>query len=176
MTAGDEKFLSRWSRRKQAEGEAPAEEAPGTDDEPVSEGEEAAAFDPAELPDIDGLDKESDFTAFMKDGVPEELRNRALRKLWTTDPVFANLDGLNDYDEDFGEIMRTGAAAMRKFAAQEAEKARQAALAEADGDGEDGEEEEETAVDDTVPEAEESGIAGDGSPQTVADDDLPESA
>jgi hypothetical protein len=33
--------------------------------------------------------------------VPEQLRKRALRKLWRLNPVFANLDGLNDYDEDF---------------------------------------------------------------------------
>jgi hypothetical protein len=33
--------------------------------------------------------------------VPETLRRKALRKLWRLNPVFANLDGLNDYDEDF---------------------------------------------------------------------------
>ncbi|MEE9587788.1 MAG: DUF3306 domain-containing protein, partial [Hyphomicrobiaceae bacterium] len=44
---------------------------------------------------------ESDFTRFMKAGVPEAIRRRALRQLWLSDPVLANLDGLNDYDEDF---------------------------------------------------------------------------
>ena len=37
----------------------------------------------------------------MKEGVPTELRNRALRKLWRVNPVFGHLDGLNDYDGDF---------------------------------------------------------------------------
>jgi hypothetical protein len=33
--------------------------------------------------------------------VPEFLRKRALRVLWRSNPVLANLDGLNDYDDDF---------------------------------------------------------------------------
>ena len=37
----------------------------------------------------------------MAKGVPEVLRRQALRKLWRLNPVLANLDGLNDYDEDF---------------------------------------------------------------------------
>ena len=37
----------------------------------------------------------------MKAGVPEFLRKRALRVLWRSNPVLANLDGLNDYDDDF---------------------------------------------------------------------------
>ena len=30
--------------------------------------------------------------------MPEHLKQAALRKLWLSNPVFANLDGLNDYD------------------------------------------------------------------------------
>jgi hypothetical protein len=47
------------------------------------------------------LDAQSDFTPFMRAGVPPALRNQALRLLWRLDPALANLDGLNDYDEDF---------------------------------------------------------------------------
>ena len=36
--------------------------------------------------------------------VPEALKRAALRKLWGSDPVLANLDGLNDYGEDFNVI------------------------------------------------------------------------
>ena len=32
---------------------------------------------------------------------PERLRNRALRKLWLTNPVLANLDDLVEYGEDY---------------------------------------------------------------------------
>ncbi|MGD9868669.1 MAG: DUF3306 domain-containing protein [Hyphomicrobiales bacterium] len=51
--------------------------------------------------DFDALDARSDYKQFMKQGVPEWARQKALRKLWTSDPVFANLDGLVDYGEDF---------------------------------------------------------------------------
>src|SRR3546814_6588933 len=44
---------------------------------------------------------ESDFTVFLQDGVPEELRRMALQRLWRLDPVFANLDGLLEYGEDY---------------------------------------------------------------------------
>ncbi len=134
MTGTGENFIGRWSRRKQAERDAvdaPAtEDAPEPEHEATAEDGDDAAIDPADLPDIDGLGKDSDFTVFMQNGVPEALRNRALRKLWTTDPVLANLDGLNDYDEDFGAIMRTGAAAMRRIAAAEARKAETVAKAD----------------------------------------------
>ncbi|WP_439514738.1 DUF3306 domain-containing protein [Oceanibaculum nanhaiense] len=63
--------------------------------------EQDAAIDPSELPDIDSLTAESDFTAFMRKGVPKTLQRKALRKLWASDPVLACLDGLNDYEEDF---------------------------------------------------------------------------
>ncbi len=53
------------------------------------------------LPDIDGLDRDSDYTQFMAKDVPAALTRAALRKLWRSDPLFANLDKLNDYDEDF---------------------------------------------------------------------------
>jgi len=55
----------------------------------------------ADLPPIEELSAQSDYTVFLKKNVPEVLRRRALRKLWVSDPVLANLDGLNDYDEDF---------------------------------------------------------------------------
>ena len=41
------------------------------------------------------------FKEFLKKNVPEHLKKRALRKLWLTNPIFADLDGMNEYDEDF---------------------------------------------------------------------------
>lgn len=100
----DEGFLQRWSRRKA--------EARSADVEPVEEpnapaeaGEEApdtpAPVDLADLPDIDSLDASSDFSVFMRPGVPEHLRTQALRKMWRTDPIFSKLDGLVEYGEDY---------------------------------------------------------------------------
>lgn len=108
MADSDDSFVSRWSRRKQAGRPETAEQdkalvVPEAPDggEPVPR--ETAASDElvAALPDIETLTEESDFTAFLQQGVPEALRRKALRRLWRLNPVFANLDGLNDYDEDF---------------------------------------------------------------------------
>jgi hypothetical protein len=110
VAGGDEKFIQRWSRLKQAEAEPPIEaeiagESAMGDLEAVEE--EAPAAEEVELPDVDSLDKDSDYTGFLAEGVPEALRNKALRKLWLSDPVLANLDGLNDYDEDFTLLFKT---------------------------------------------------------------------
>lgn len=105
-----ESFLGRWSRRKLDDEEArAAEEAlpddPSSEPEPAEaefakpEAAESAEPHPTELIDIETLDYSSDFTQFMAKGVPVAVKRRALRKLWTSNPVLANLDGLNDYED-----------------------------------------------------------------------------
>lgn len=153
----DEPLISRWSRRKQQQREQ-TEAAEAAAGEPPAEAEGAAAGEtPPELPDIDNLDKDSDFTAFMQEGVPEDLRSRALRKLWLSDPMFAEIDGLDDYDEDVGAILKAGAKAMRKLA--EAAKRESAGPESAAGDPA----EEAAAVG-----ADEVATRGDGAAQSVA--------
>ena len=102
-------LFARWSRRKlaakaevpeepaAAPGAAPVPDVPEADEDPVLK----ANREEAEAIDIDALTYESDFSPFLKSGVPGILRRRALRKLWTSHPVLANVDGLNDYDMDF---------------------------------------------------------------------------
>lgn len=83
--------------------------APGTQLEPAgvavaeTERTEDQDLDIEELEsiDIEAMDFDADFTKFMQPGVPERLRQRALRRLWGTNPILANVDGLNDYDEDY---------------------------------------------------------------------------
>ena len=109
MADHDGGFVARWSRRKR--GEEPREDAETSEEAAPAprgtESGEAAAAEPvetdivAQLPDIESLDESADFTVFLEKGVPEELRKRALRRLWRLNPVFANLDGLAEYDEDF---------------------------------------------------------------------------
>ncbi len=110
MTASDDGFVSRWSRRKdQARTAEPKDKLEAALQEPAGKAvpdsaPESAAPDeaiPEDLPDPDTLTADSDFTVYLKDGVPEELRQRALRRLWRSNPIFANLDGLNDYDLDY---------------------------------------------------------------------------
>ncbi len=94
-----------WSRRKarvaeEAEAEEVAletralevEQADKTDDEILAD---------LGLPDPDTLEPGDDFSGFMARAVPDRIRSRALRKLWLTNPVLANVDGLVDYGEDF---------------------------------------------------------------------------
>lgn len=117
--AGNEPFIARWSRRKLEEphDDAPApeerHEAPeqpesgdtgggetGGDDGAMTPEEEAQLRE-LEQVDIDSLTYEDDFSRFLQKKVPAVLKRRALRKLWTTHPIFAHRDGLNDYDTDF---------------------------------------------------------------------------
>jgi len=76
--------------------------------EPVETEDEADIVE--QLPDIEDLDSESDYSVFMQDGVPEDLQRLALRKLWLSDPVLANVDGLVDYGEDFSIAETLGGA------------------------------------------------------------------
>ena len=94
-------------------------ELPTSNSEETAEGEES---DPApELPDIETLEKDSDYTPFLAEGVPEAIKKLALRKLWASDPVLANIDGLNDYDEDFTIIE-----AIKTFVSEGVEKLKEA--------------------------------------------------
>lgn len=109
--AGDEEekgFLSRWSQRKQTarleeaepESERPPEPAALTEEEEEARRKELEDY-VASLPEPESLTYESDFTAFFKEGVPDALKQRALRVLWRSNPTLANLDGLIDYGQDF---------------------------------------------------------------------------
>ncbi len=89
----------------------PAASAPGDGLPATAPGEDAPAGEDAALPPIDSLDKDSDYTPFLKEGVPEKLARVAMRKLWRSDPIFGFRDGLDDYDEDYS-IMQTIAEAM----------------------------------------------------------------
>ena len=68
-----------------------------------SDDDEDAAAGPGEFDDVDfdALNFGSDYKRFMEKGVPDIVRRRALRALWSSNPILANIDGLNDYDEDF---------------------------------------------------------------------------
>jgi hypothetical protein len=107
MMAEPAGFLARWSRLKQQARRAQVP-APGVPQEPAP----APRIDPppAELPPIETLTAESDFSSFMQAGVPDALRNAALQKLWRSDPVYANLDGLVEYGEDYAADFKAAAA------------------------------------------------------------------
>lgn len=110
----DASFLERWSRKKrglETEDDVPSDDrgegasesgevAARREDSDEVATESVAKKDFADF-DFDKLDYESDYTQFMGDDVTQEARHRALRKLWVSNPVLANMDGLDDYCEDY---------------------------------------------------------------------------
>ncbi|QIE55607.1 DUF3306 domain-containing protein [Pikeienuella piscinae] len=134
MSAGEDDFLSRWSRRKRdAEaGVAPDDEPPappngaqegspeGTDQRSDEEILEALG-----LKHPDALEPGDDVRGFMQAAAPERLRRMALRRLWRLNPVLANLDGLVDHGDDFTDaatvradmktLYRVGAGMLREL-------------------------------------------------------------
>ena len=97
-----------WSRRKSAVKEEVEEERRQAEIKRASEiqGEldvktDEEVLKELGLPDPETLEPGDDFKLFMKEVVPERLRRRALKKLWLSNPLLANVDGLVDYGEDF---------------------------------------------------------------------------
>ncbi len=120
-----ESFLERWSRRKSEahtgsetgltdenseQSETESKEAVSDDKAPHDHDEDVAHSDCSDGEktkvdfskiDFDALDYNSDYTQFMGPDVPDDIRNKALRKLWVSNPILANIDGLDDYCEDY---------------------------------------------------------------------------
>lgn len=139
--------LRRWARRKREvareketadearrRGESPdPSEAPPGAGEPADDAAEPNAVETEvltdeDMPSLESLDENSDYSGFLSSGVSEELRRRALRKLFSS-AVFNIPDGLDDYDDDFTSFAALGdivTADMRHQAEMEAERARQA--------------------------------------------------
>jgi hypothetical protein len=116
MTTENEGLLSRWSRRKLQSKEISDQEDELLEQDQQSPGDELESLEPedqltaevenelvltdADMPDIDTMDEDSDFTPFMSPGVSDKLRNLALKKMFHA-PVFNIRDGLDEYDDDY---------------------------------------------------------------------------
>jgi len=97
-----------WSRRKAAVADAEAaEDKAAAEAEAVRERArleemtDAEILDELGLRDPDEMQAGDDFSAFLKAAVPDRLRRRALRLLWRSNPVLANVDHLVEYGEDY---------------------------------------------------------------------------
>ncbi len=91
----DKGFLARWSQRKQeAKQPEPKPDEPAaaaeTPPAPVAEAEAVPEFDLSSLPKLEEMTGSTDITGFLQKGVPEHLRNAALRKSWALDPAIRN--------------------------------------------------------------------------------------
>jgi len=126
-------FLSRWSRRKAEvrEGRAPEEIKPTpsiapalatatTVDLPVptppaSQAAHQDAKPAPTLADTQQLTPESDFTDFMARGVAPDVKNAAMKKLFT-DPHFNVMDRLDIYIDDYSQPDPLPMAMLRQMA------------------------------------------------------------
>ena len=178
-----ESLLRRWSKQKieATEEELPSteiqEEETETDTDSDAEATAAAEIEqteqteeeekaPVELPPIESLSEESDFSLFMSPEVDEKLRKLALRKLFKS-PAFNVVDGLNDYDDDFttfellGDIVtsdmkfheerKKAEEALKKQQAAESEEVSEPAESETLGSDRTEEEETSGSGDETLP-------------------------
>ncbi len=120
------------ARQRAATTPAPAETPGRSAREPAAADASPAAEAPprpltdADMPPIESLTAESDFSQFLAEGVSDALRRAALRKLFKL-PEFGVLDGLNEYDEDYTQFEKLGNVVTyhqrRMRAREEAEKA-----------------------------------------------------
>ena len=115
----NENFLSRWSKKKskqKSEQEISKIESP---DFNSSQGDEVSKSSTSEasendklnddellkkynLPNPEKIKKEKSLDVFFKDGVPDRLRQIALRRVWRLNPIIRFADAeINDYHEDF---------------------------------------------------------------------------
>ena len=139
--------LRRWARRRRevareeealAEARRGAAREDGPEDrkevpEPGADATEPAGVEDRvltdeDMPSLESLDENSDYSSFLSPGVSERLRRRALRKLFAS-AVFNVPDGLDDYADDFTSFEALGdivTSDMRHQAEVEEERARQA--------------------------------------------------
>ncbi len=123
-------FLGRWSRRKQEvrEGKPLQEPDPPRPAPPVQAQQAVAvpqvvhppvnAPEPAPLPTLQeaqALSIDSDFKPFVGRAVAPEVRNTAMKKLFT-DPHFNVMDGLDTYIDDYTQPDPLPAAMLRQMA------------------------------------------------------------
>ena len=103
--------LRRWSRRKLAAARAAPEAVVAQDIAPAPNLPQPAGaalpvaepvVEPADLPPIESLTIDSDFTAFLQPKVAETVKRQALKQLFR-DPRFNVMDGLDVYIDDYSQ-------------------------------------------------------------------------
>lgn len=114
-TPEKESALSRWSRRKHQSTHAPEALSEDIDlgssdmdaaiDNEITASEEENQEDlhcltDDDMPDLESLNEESDFSGFLSKNVSDTLRKQALRKLFCCD-TYNVCDGLDDYASDY---------------------------------------------------------------------------
>jgi len=107
----NEQFLARWSRRKQEatagladpKGEQDVEAHGPAQPDDVATEPPPQEVDLASLPPIESIDAATDVSAFLRKGIPQELRRAALRQAWSADPAIRDFVGLAENAWDFND-------------------------------------------------------------------------
>ena len=131
---GEDSFFRRWSSRKRRarsgqavdDAERPPVEQPPTKETRAPEEPERVLTDD-DMPPLDSLNEDSDFSPFMSPGVSESLRKLALRKMFLSSK-YNFTDGLDDYADDFTKFAPLGniiTADMRHQMEMQAERAKE---------------------------------------------------
>ncbi len=119
----NEGFMSRWSKRKSIKKsdqvnaktsvdkikfkndevkEQNIVETEENDEKQYDELNDQELLDKFKLPDPEKIKKEKGLDLFFKDGIPDRLRQIALRRVWKLNPIIRFADAeINDYHEDF---------------------------------------------------------------------------
>ena len=119
----NEGFMSRWSKRKSnlkhdqgneknLKGKTELQESnvneqktvikEEVDESQYSDLNDQELLEKFKLPDPEKIKKEKGLDLFFKDGVPDRLRQIALRRVWKLNPIIRFADAeINDYHEDF---------------------------------------------------------------------------
>ncbi len=112
MSGQEGGFLSRWSRLKrqpepepepepEIEADAPAEAAVPPLAPQACPIPGVPEIDLSALPRIEDLTEASDFSLFLRPGIPAALRGAALRRMWSLDPTIRDFIGPADYAWDY---------------------------------------------------------------------------
>lgn len=139
-----ESFLGRWSRRKRHARTHP--EHKESAESPVTEQFDAGITEESEpervltdedMPPLESLDQDSDYSGFLSPGVSDALRNAALKRMFLS-PKYNIVDGLDDYADDFtkfeplGDIITADMRHQMELAEERAKKALEEEVAASD--------------------------------------------
>ena len=126
-------FYARWSRRKmESKTDLDIVEESVSSEQNADEEPAVPALTDANMPALETLHDDSDYSGFLSPEVSDKLREVALRKLFHG-KAFNIVDGLDDYDDDFITALPLGdivTADMRHQAEVKLEKEKAALLEE----------------------------------------------
>ncbi|WGW05551.1 DUF3306 domain-containing protein [Tropicibacter oceani] len=103
-------MTSFWDRRKaaveaeqKAERDAEADRARQAQEAALAERPDEDILAELDLPLPETVTDPDQIKKYLNAALPQRLKARALRRLWTLNPVLANLDGLVDYGQDYSD-------------------------------------------------------------------------